>query len=157
MPSARIYYKWVPPTDLFFVVAVSLTMPTPGALGACAMTTKFLDNRICTFKILLSWCFPQNTAFFGQYSSLPPRPTPPPFKSAHFISIVVSPSLSHGQVSENSRRLWLPEIPCWKSFSANFDAAGKFFTAFPAARNAILAKVWAFSVRALPPWDPHVL
>ena len=27
-------------------------------IGACAMTTKFLDNKICTFKILLSWRFP---------------------------------------------------------------------------------------------------
>ena len=48
-------------------------------------------------------------------------------------------------VSENSRRLWLSEIPCWKSFPANFDAAGKFFTDFPAARNAMPATVWAFS------------
>ena len=49
------------------------------------------------------------------------------------------------QNSENSRRLWLSEIPCWKSFQANFDAAGKFLTDFPAARNAIPAKVWALS------------
>ena len=49
------------------------------------------------------------------------------------------------QKSENSRRLWLSEIPCWKSFPANFDAAGKVFPDFPAARNAIPAKVWAFS------------
>ena len=27
--------------------------------------------------------------------------------------------------SENSRRLWLSEIRCWKSFPANFGAAGK--------------------------------
>ena len=47
--------------------------------------------------------------------------------------------------SESSRRLWLSEIPCWKGVPANFDAAGKFFTDFPAARNAIPAKVWAFS------------
>ena len=30
--------------------------------------------------------------------------------------------------SENSRRLWLSEIRCWKSFPANLNAAGKFFT-----------------------------
>ena len=47
--------------------------------------------------------------------------------------------------SENSRRLWLSEIPCWKGFPANFDAAGKFFPDFPAARNAMHAKVWALS------------
>ena len=45
----------------------------------------------------------------------------------------------------NSRRLWLSEIRCWRSFPANFDAAGKFFTDFPAAPNAIPAKDWAFS------------
>ena len=33
-------------------------------------------------------------------------------------------------VSENSISPWLSEIPCWKSFPANFDAAGKFFTDF---------------------------
>ena len=47
--------------------------------------------------------------------------------------------------SDNSRRLWLSEIPCWKGFPANFDAAGKFFPDFLAARNAIPAKVWALS------------
>ena len=47
--------------------------------------------------------------------------------------------------SENSRTLWLSEIRCWKSFPANFDAAGKLLPDFPAVRNAIPAKVWAFS------------
>ena len=37
--------------------------------------------------------------------------------------------------SENSSRLWLSAIPCWKSFPANFEAAGQFFTDFPAAPN----------------------
>ena len=44
-------------------------------LGACAMTTKVVDNKICTFKILLSRLFPrQKTAF------LPPMRPPPPSK-----------------------------------------------------------------------------
>ena len=47
--------------------------------------------------------------------------------------------------SENSRRLWLFTIRCWKGFPANFDAAGKWFPDFPAVRNAIPAKVSAFS------------
>ena len=34
---------------------------------------------------------------------------------------------------------------CWKGFPANFDAAGKLFSDFPAARNAVPAKVWALS------------
>ena len=67
------------------------------SVGACAMTTKFLDNIISTFKILLSWRFHEKkkkNSVFGRFSSLPPRP--PPLKSEHFIFIVVSPSLSIG-------------------------------------------------------------
>ena len=30
-----------------------------GNIGVCVMATKFLDNKICTFKILLSWRFPR--------------------------------------------------------------------------------------------------
>ena len=52
---------------------------------------------------------------------------------------------SRGPLSENLRRLWLSEIPCWKGFPANVDAAGKFLPDFPAARSAIPAKVWALS------------
>ena len=50
---------------------------------------------------------------------------------------------------ENSRRLWLSETRCWKNFPANFDAARKFFTDYPAAQNAIPAKLWAFSGRKI--------
>ena len=55
------------------------------------MTTKFLDNRICTFKISLSWRFPRKTAFWTIFLSAPSFP--PPLKTANFIFIVVSPSL----------------------------------------------------------------
>ena len=41
------------------------------------MTTKFLDNKICTFKILLSWRFPRKTAFWTIFLS-DPKPPPPP-------------------------------------------------------------------------------
>ena len=45
-------------------------------IGACTMTTKFLDNKIFTFKILLSWRFPRKIAFWTIF--LPaPLPTPP--------------------------------------------------------------------------------
>ena len=39
-----------------------LRSPPPNflSLGACALTTMFLDYKICTFKILLSWRFPWN-------------------------------------------------------------------------------------------------
>ena len=56
-------------------------------IGACAMTTKFLDNKICTFKIVLSWRFPRKTAFWDDFPLLPPH------KNANCIFIVVSPSL----------------------------------------------------------------
>ena len=45
-------------------------------IGACAMTTKFLDNKIFTFEILLLWRFPWKIAFWKIV--LPaPLPTPP--------------------------------------------------------------------------------
>ena len=59
-------------------------------IGACAMTTKFLDNKICTFKILLSWRLPRKTAFLATFPLCPQAP--PPLKSANFIFIVVSPA-----------------------------------------------------------------
>ena len=61
------------------------------------------------------------------------------------VKFLIKMHRARGQRSENSRRLWLSEIPCWKGFPANFDAAGKFFPDFLAARNAIPAKVWALS------------
>ena len=59
------------------------------------MTTKFLDNKICTFKILLSWRFPRKTAFLTIFLSAPKAP--PPSKSEHVIFIVVSPSLNNSR------------------------------------------------------------
>ena len=56
-------------------------------LGACAMTTEFLDNNMCTFKILLSGRFPRKL----RCGSLPAMP--PPLKNADFIYFVVSLSL----------------------------------------------------------------
>ena len=63
------------------------------------MTTKFLDNNICTFKILLSWRFPRKTAFFD---NSPLDPHVQPLKSANFIFIVVSQSMNSGC------------LQCWK-------------------------------------------
>ena len=65
-----------------------------GFLGACAMTTKFLDNIIFTFKFLLSWRFLWKIAFLDNFPLCPPAP--PPLKNANFIFIVVSLSLSLG-------------------------------------------------------------
>ena len=61
-------------------------------LGACAMTTKFLDNTICTFKILLSWRFPRKQALLDDFPLCPQGPPPPQRET--FIFIVVSPSLT---------------------------------------------------------------
>ena len=66
-------------------------------LITCTTTTKFLDNKICTFKILLSWRFPRKTAFWTILLSDPL--SLPPSKSQIFIFIVVSPSLIFGGVN----------------------------------------------------------
>ena len=38
------------------------------------MTTNFLDNKICTFKILLSWRFPREQAFLDNFPLCPQGP-----------------------------------------------------------------------------------
>ena len=48
------------------------------------MTTKFLDNKIFTFKILLSWRFPRKIAFWTIFLSAP-LPTPPPEKRKFYF------------------------------------------------------------------------
>ena len=40
-------------------------------LGACTMTTKLLDNKICTFKIILSWRFARKQCFWTIFLSVP--------------------------------------------------------------------------------------
>ena len=49
-------------------------------LGACAMTTNFLNNKMCTFNILLSWRFPRKTAFWTIFLSAPQGRPPPTLK-----------------------------------------------------------------------------
>ena len=75
------------------------------------MTTKFLDDKVCTFKILLSWRFPRKQAFLDDFPLCPQ--SPPPLKSEHFIFIVVSPSLNsqppeHSRIPSPSVRLGTP-------------------------------------------------
>ena len=98
--------------------------------GACAMTIKFLDNKICTFKILLSWRFPQKkkNCVLDDFSSLPPRP--PPLKTETFTFIVVSPSLrlvhqncASPFTSDFSLQTWVSQgIPQWESVLSVFIA-----------------------------------
>ena len=79
------------------------------------MTTKFLDYKICTLKILLSWRCPppppkKKTMFWTIFLSAPNDPSP--LKTANFIFIVVSLPLTtemrknfSGQIRENIRQL----------------------------------------------------
>ena len=48
------------------------------------MTTRFLDNKICTFKILLSWRFPRKIAFLDDFPQCPPGPPPPQKREFYF-------------------------------------------------------------------------
>ena len=48
------------------------------------MTTKFLDNKICTFKIFVVEAFPTRKQRCGWFSSQPPN-APPPLKTANFL------------------------------------------------------------------------
>ena len=58
------------------------------------MTTKFLDDKICTFKFSLSWRLPRK-----KKSVLDDFPLHPQFftslRTAHLVFIVVSPSLKN--------------------------------------------------------------
>ena len=58
----------------------------PQILGACAMTTRFLDKQMCTFRILLSWRFPRKEQHFGTISSLTPPSCLPPKTQILFLS-----------------------------------------------------------------------
>ena len=58
---------------------------------ACAMTTKFFDNKICTFKIVLSWRFPTKNSVLDDFPLCPQGPSPSKIET--FIFIVVSLSL----------------------------------------------------------------
>ena len=51
------------------------------------MTTKFLDDKICTFKFLLSWRFPQKWRFGTIF---PSAPTPPPPSKAQILFLLSS-------------------------------------------------------------------
>ena len=75
---------------LLQIVVEWVTKPI-SLLGACAMTTKSLDNKIGTFKILLSWRFPRKAVSWTIFLSAPKAS--PPSKGENNIFIVVSPSL----------------------------------------------------------------
>ena len=53
-------------------------------VGACAMTTKFLDNKNFHFQNFIVVAFPTKTSVFGRFSSLPPSPSPPQKRKIYF-------------------------------------------------------------------------
>ena len=60
------------------------------------MTTKFLDNKICTFKILLSWLFPRKKRFWTILLSAPKAHPPQKRKFYFYCRLAVSEiCLSH--------------------------------------------------------------
>ena len=48
-----------------------------GKLGACATTTKFLDNKLSTFKFLLSWRLPRKNSVLDDLPLCPLIFNPP--------------------------------------------------------------------------------
>ena len=72
------------------------------------MTTKFLDNKICSFKILLSWRFPRKNSVLDDFPLCPQGP--PPSKSENFIFIVVSPSLIFGSAFRQTPQASIPPL-----------------------------------------------
>ena len=86
-------------------------------IGACAMTTKFLDYIICTFKILLSWHFP---LFWDDF------PFCPPLWKPHILFILSSRCLWKEAKTHKKRKtkeiprkkngdgpLWDPYLGCF--------------------------------------------
>ena len=73
--------------------------------GNIGLTTKFLDNKISTFNLLLSWRFPRKTAFWTIFLSVLKAPPPPPSRSEVFLFLL------------SSRRLWQNLLLNWRAFS----------------------------------------
>ena len=87
VPHSRERYNVCPQGCRDIRTVTRVRHPLLLLLGACAMTTKFLDNKICTFRILLSWRSHKNKplSVFGRFSSLPPKPPPPPQKRKFYF------------------------------------------------------------------------
>ena len=90
---------------LQLLASISCCEPFSGTtwiLGACAMTTKFLDNKICTFKHLLSWRFPQKkSAFWTIFLSAPKAPPLKKRKIYFYCRLAVSEICNPGGLAEN--------------------------------------------------------
>ena len=76
------------------------------------MTTELFDNKMCTFKILLSWRFPRKQRF-GRFSSLPPK-VPPLLKNRKFnfyCCLAVSEFKTIGNHVETNGKLAAGPVP----------------------------------------------
>ena len=73
------------------------------------MTTKFLDNKMFTFNILLSWRFPWKKAFWTIFLPAPPAQAPPEKRKFYFYCrLAFSEKMqSHSKVSKR----WLLGSP----------------------------------------------
>ena len=54
------------------------------------MTAKFLDNKLCTFKILLSWRFPRENRRFWTIFLSAPKASPLPQENFLYCRLAVS-------------------------------------------------------------------
>ena len=81
------------------------------------MTTKSIDNKMCTFNILLSWRFPSKTTLFGRFSSLctPNDPPPPQRRKFNFYCRFAVSETSHGR--------WGKIASCGHDYQPCFDTA----------------------------------
>ena len=77
--------KSLPPQKIVHPIPIPSLSRGALFLGACAMTTKFLDNKNRTFKILLPWRFPRKTAFWTNFLSAPKPPPPPLNKQKNYF------------------------------------------------------------------------
>ena len=93
-------------------------------LGACATTKEFLDNKICTFKISLSWRFPRKNSVFGRFSSLPPRPPSPQKARKHFYCRLAVSDICMESLGTCSQKLTNFCAPFFKEIPFFFLSAG---------------------------------
>ena len=100
------------------------------------MTTKFLDNQICTFKILLAWRFPRKTTFLDKFPLCPESPPPQKRKFYFYCRLAVS------EFKESGFQEMLAI-----SFLSFYRRASRFLRCF--------RQVWRISILFLPVSHTH--
>ena len=116
---------------------------------------EFLDNKICTFKSLLSWRFPRKTAFWDDF---PLRSHPPPSKTKILFRLALSGTWIDTRPTFHRTTEVIPRRP-WKSTSPFASRAVKicknertqgvrerlFLHSFPSCRPVISVTKWRSS------------